>query len=290
MHTNCRENFEWAELKLNRDQINPEEIYYRKIKMASHMKILLTGSNVPVRIICALTVLLLIAPVSTTTVRNVEADDNEYVPSPIYFLRVIKKGSGGEKETYLVNQKPDDNLTNIIEVDNEMAVDFSINMIGKVYDEKVNINLLLSMISKDRAGKEVHIQLLFDYDNDGIDDTIVNFTSYTTVGSFEVENVTLWPANITGELEDFPGLDSGEVGGKAPGGTTTLRIWRSDGQNDSNLVINCGANNRASWANIPYYEGAEGAEGTEEDGFIVGILVGVVLVLGGVYLFLKAWS
>jgi len=78
------------------------------------------------------------------------------------------------------------------------------------------------------------------------------------------------------------------VGGKAPGGTTTLRIWRSDGQNDSNLVINCGANKRASKANIPYYRGPEEGGEKEEDDFIVGILVGVVLVLGTVYLFLKA--
>jgi len=208
----------------------------------------------------------------------------QYTSSPIYFLA----GWGGSpRNPGLRNYKTGDHEKNLTIMDNETVVDFRLNLIGKVYDEDTNINVLLCMNSKESSGKIVNLQLLFDYDNDGVVDNTVNFPTYTTAESFKAENSSLFPLNHTGNFEDFSGMEDAEEGGRPPGGTVTLRIWRTDQQSDSDLIIYCGAYNRASRASIPYFEGADAVASPGDDDYIVEVLVGIVVILAVVFLFLK---
>jgi len=232
---------------------------------------------------CFVTAFMLLVPALLVTIQPVEAQDGDFEASPIYFLTLR---GGSEKIPGLGNYKPDGNKTNLTELNNKNPVDFKLNMIGKAYDKATEINILLSMNSMDAFGKKVRVRMIFDYDNDGIEDTKVDFPEYVTTKTFAVENVTLKPENIIGTFQDFRGLDSGSTGGRAPGGTVTVRIWRTDNQDDSNLIIYCGAYNRASRASIPYYKGPAD-NGTGGDGWTIEILVVVVIILGAVLLFLK---
>ncbi len=240
------------------------------------------GSFIPIH--CLLIAFIIIIPALPGPIQQVEAQNADFTPSPIYFFTLR---GGSEKITGLGNYKPGDKVTNLTELDNQNPVDFKLNMIGKAYDKTIEINILLSMNSKDMAGKKVRAQMLFDYNNDGIYDTKVDFPEYVTTKTFDVENITLHPQNSIGIFQDYPGLESGRTGENAPGGTVTVRIWRTDDQDDSNLVIYCGAYNRASRASIPYYQGRSDGE-TNGDGWTIEILVAVFIILGGGLLFLKA--
>ena len=234
--------------------------------------------------IVLLLALMFISPVLEESVNCLSNARGQYYTSPIYFLG----GWGGSpRNPGLRNYKPGDHEKNITILDNETVMDFRLNMIGKVYDDDTKINVLLCMNSKEKPGKVVNLQLLFDYDNDGMTDTTVNFPTYITSKDFKAENATLFPLNHTGEYEDFSGTEEAEVGGRLPGGTVTLRIWRSDQQSDSDLIIYCGAYNRASRASIPYFKGAEEGAKTGDDDYIVEVLAGVIVILALVFLFLK---
>ena len=234
--------------------------------------------------IILLLVLMSISPGLEEVVDCLSDARGQYTSSPIYFL----SGYGGlPSNSGLIPYKPADHEKNLTILDNETTMDFRLNMIGKVYDEDTEINVLLCMNSKENPGKIVNLQLLFDYDNDGVVDNTVNFPTYTTAESFKAENATLFPLNHTGEYGDFSGAENAEVGGRLPGGKVILRIWRTDRQSDSDLIIYCGAYNRASRANIPYFRGGDGGASPGDDDYIVEVLVGVVVILAVVFLFLK---
>ena len=255
------------------------QIYYPGLKFKKKHP-----SRLFISFYCILVAFLVLVPAVLGTLHAVETQNGDFVPSPIYFFTIR---GGSEKLTGLGNYKPDGNKTNLTELDNKNPMDFKLNMIGKAYDKATDINILLSMNSKDGAGKMVHVQMLFDYNNDGIEDTKVDFPEYLTTKTFDVENITLHPESVSGTFQDFRGLDSGGTGENAPGGTVTVRIWRNDDQDDSKLIIYCGAYNRASRASIPYYKGPKDNE-TNGGGWTIEILVAVVIIMGGVLLFLKA--
>ena len=152
---------------------------------------------------------------------------------------------GSEKTTSLSIFEPGSKQVNVVGVDNNEPLLFKRNVIGKDYDEEGNISLLLSMNSMEASGKIVHLEMLFDYDNDGSTDTTFFFDTYETKENFTVENVSFKTIKRTGSTGRFEGW---------PGGSINIKIWRSDEQDDSDLIIYCGAYNRSSYFSLPYYD------------------------------------
>lgn len=202
-------------------------------------------------------------------------------PSPIYYLTL----RGGIKVPGLSNVKPGAEKINVTELTNSAPLEFRHNLIDRGYDPDKNIWVLLSMNSMDRSGKTVHVEMLFDYDNDGNTDTSVFFPSYTTRGTFAVDNHTFHPNGRNGSFGNFRGMKN-DGDGRPPGGSVTIRMWRTDAQNDSNLIIFCGAYNRPSQASIPYYEPPGGNDDGDGSMFVT-ILVATVIVLVVFYLYLR---
>ena len=207
----------------------------------------------------------------------------EIVPSPIYFFTVWMRGN--EKVTGLSNVKPSWEKVNVTEVGNSEPLLIERNLIDRAYDEETEISVLLSMNSKEAPGKVVHLEMLFDYDNDGSTDTTVFFDTFETEEIFRVENFSFRPMGRNGSFRDFRGMDDTDDG-RAPGGTVTIKIWRTDQQDDSDLLIYCGAYNRSSYASVPYFE-VPGGDDDGSDNLLVTLLVVFVGVLVAVYLVLK---
>jgi len=163
-------------------------------------------------------------------------------------------GWGGEPTTPgLKNSKPDNDPRNLVFLWKEDYVDFILNLRGKYYDKDLENRVLLSMNSMEESGKKVHIQLLFDYDYDSEMDAVVYFPSYTTKGSYSVENFTFYPTNHSGTFQHFQELETDENIDNVSSGNVILRLWRSDNL-DEKVILYCGGYNRSSYISIAYNE------------------------------------
>ena len=176
--------------------------------------------------------------------------DTDYTSSPIYFFTVR---GGSLKIPDLSNVKPGLDQNNVTKLSNSAPLEFKCNLINREYDEKTGIWVLLSMNSMDMPGKEVHVEINFDYDNDDNTDVNIYFPPYVTVATFAVENYTFKPNDQTGSFKNFRGTDDSNDGSPS-GGTVAVKVWRTDAQDDSDLIIFCGAYNRCSRISIPYYK------------------------------------
>lgn len=205
------------------------------------------------------------------------------VPETDYYLLGREGYSIG-----LGNFVPDDNRTNLSYLDRNGELEYTTNLFSRKYLPEKKFFLRMSVVSLEEPGKIINMEIILDYDNDGIDDARLEFPTYTTREKFSEENFTYTSTNLTGVLEDIPGLQGDTNAG--PGGSRiTLRLWRSD-KLDSRVIIYCGAYENWSRITIPY-ENADETSGNgnanEEIAPIIQILIVLLLAFAGLWFILR---
>jgi len=123
------------------------------------------------------------------------------------------------------------------------------------YDSEITPYVNITVNTNYIAGKTVHLEIRFDCDGDGIDETKAQFEPFTTTNNFQQTGI--WTeefirAESTGYTNGAPG--------NMEGGYIELAFWRADGITDQTntaidedwLSIYCGAFNKTSWLALPY--------------------------------------